>query len=54
MLHAIRAKNPTATIVGVGYCFGGKHVLLLAKWALQAAVTLHPVGRALAVHPKLC
>ena len=29
-------------LVGVGYCFGGKHVLRLAKSALRAAAAFHP------------
>ena len=29
-------------LVGVGYCFGGKHVLRLAKSALTAAAAFHP------------
>lgn len=33
---------PDATLVGVGYCFGGKHVLRLAKTSLQVAVAFHP------------
>ncbi|KIW90068.1 uncharacterized protein Z519_09499 [Cladophialophora bantiana CBS 173.52] len=35
-----QAKN--TTIVGVGYCFGGKHVLRLAKSSLKAAAAFHP------------
>lgn len=31
-----------ASLVGVGYCFGGKHVLRLAKHALKAAASFHP------------
>lgn len=34
--------SPEARSVGVGYCFGGKHVLRLAKSSLAAAAAFHP------------
>ncbi|KAL6228857.1 hypothetical protein BDW75DRAFT_226118 [Aspergillus navahoensis] len=34
--------HPNATLSGVGYCFGGKHVLRLAKSSLKVAVAFHP------------
>ncbi|PCD26104.1 hypothetical protein AU210_012536 [Fusarium oxysporum f. sp. radicis-cucumerinum] len=38
----LQAQRPAAILQGVGYCFGGKHVLRLAKQSLQAAVAFHP------------
>ncbi|KAH7070611.1 dienelactone hydrolase [Paraphoma chrysanthemicola] len=34
--------HPATTFVGVGYCFGGKHVMRLAQAPLTAAVAFHP------------
>lgn len=44
----LQAQRPAAILQGVGYCFGGKHVLRLAKQSLQAAVAFHPV-----CHPSI-
>ncbi|KIW24045.1 uncharacterized protein PV07_09784 [Cladophialophora immunda] len=38
----IKGHYPNATVVGVGYCFGGKHVLRLSKDMLAAAACFHP------------
>lgn len=35
-------QHAGTTVAGVGYCFGGKHVLRLAKTVLKAAVAFHP------------
>ncbi|OAP56478.1 hypothetical protein AYL99_09657 [Fonsecaea erecta] len=38
----ISSQHPDTAIVGVGYCFGGKHVLRLSKNVLKAAACFHP------------
>lgn len=42
LVSHLSQEHPLATISGVGYCFGGKHVLRLAKSSLKAAVAFHP------------
>jgi len=44
LVEDLQVMSPVAEIYGAGYCFGGKHVLRLAKTCLQAAVAFHPVG----------
>jgi dienelactone hydrolase len=39
---ALKARHPEVDLFGVGYCFGGKHVLRLARSALVAAASFHP------------
>ena len=38
----LQARYSDVPIFGVGYCFGGKHVLKLAKTVLKAAAAFHP------------
>ncbi|KAK5047059.1 hypothetical protein LTR84_007001 [Exophiala bonariae] len=38
----IRSDNPDAEFLGVGYCFGGKHVFRMAKQYLKVAASFHP------------
>lgn len=38
----LKSKYPEAGLYGVGYCFGGKHVLKLAQSTLKAAASFHP------------
>jgi hypothetical protein len=38
----LQGRYPNIPIVGAGYCFGGKHVLRLAKTSLKAAAAFHP------------
>jgi dienelactone hydrolase len=38
----LKRQDPGLSLFGVGYCFGGKHVLRLAKSTLKAAAAFHP------------
>lgn len=38
----LKRQDPGLGLFGVGYCFGGKHVLRLAKSTLKAAAAFHP------------
>ncbi|KIW12696.1 hypothetical protein PV08_09974 [Exophiala spinifera] len=42
LVEGLQKRSEAGVIVGVGYCFGGKHVLRLAKSSLQAAAAFHP------------
>jgi hypothetical protein len=44
LVIAIRSDNPDAEFLGLGYCFGGKHVFRMAKQYLKAAASFHPVS----------
>ena len=43
VITSLREESPSLPLLGVGFCFGGKHVFMLAKWALKAVVAFHPV-----------
>ncbi|KAF2846856.1 alpha/beta-hydrolase [Plenodomus tracheiphilus IPT5] len=42
LMDHLSQKHLNVKIAGVGYCFGGKHVLRLAKTFLTVAVAFHP------------
>lgn len=43
LLVHIRSEPVQGILVGIGYCFGGKHAFQLAKKGLKVAVAFHPV-----------
>lgn len=43
LVAAVRSNNAQTEFLGVGYCFGGKHVLRMAKKHLRAVASFHPV-----------
>jgi dienelactone hydrolase len=42
LLAELSKRPENTTIMGIGYCFGGKHILRLAKASLTAAAAFHP------------
>jgi len=53
LLVHIRSEPSQRILVGIGYCFGGKHAFQLAKKGLKAAVAFHPVRRCMAKKNQL-
>lgn len=43
VVNHLQEQRPGSILQGVGYCFGGKHVLRLSRRVLRAAVAFHPV-----------
>lgn len=44
LIASLREETPGLSLLGIGYCFGGKHVFRLAKRELKVAIAFHPVS----------